>query len=414
MPRTVLILVDGVAADAVLAPARDLPTLHALAASGLQVDRLASDVPATSLPGRVGMVTGVPPARHGVYGNLVHDGGAFRYATPGDVRVPTIAARARAAGRRVASVGYAMTPPDDVDDYRRAWWVGEMLQRARDAVPMPGGAWAGVMARDDESGTFAALGDAGWPDGIVDPYGGDMLQYFVSSLEGDRRNLRWTAALATAEDGPDLILTEILTPDSVQHVAGQGSPFSVWAMAYADMLIATLQNELARARWADDVNLLLASDHGHGPVETALYHDRILPGRATSGEGGILYVATPDGTERGDVAARLEEHGVVPLDARPLPDDVAPHVSAFLAPERVAFEAAPLGAPDGTLSGPPAYPSTHGARPGAASDDRFLVAAGPSVPVRRVARAGAADVEATLAAMIGLSPGGDGRSLLDG
>jgi predicted AlkP superfamily pyrophosphatase or phosphodiesterase len=414
VPRTLLILIDGVSADAVARHPRALPTLHALAERGLRVERLGSDVPATSLPGRVGMITGVPPAVHGVYGNLLLDEGAFRYATPDDVRVPTIAARARAAGLDVASVGYAMARPDDVAAYRRGWWVGTMIQRPRDPEPRPADAWARVVARDDADGRFAALAEEGWPAGVIDLAGEDRLQYLVTALEGDRRNLRWTAALATAADGPDLILAEILVPDSVQHVVGDDSPFAVWAMAYADMLVATLLQELERAGRLDDTRLLLASDHGHGPVATALYADRILPGYATSGEGGILYVAAPEGPRRAEAAARLAEHGVVPLDARPLPDDVAPRLAAFLAPDEVAFEPAPPGAPEGATSGPPIYPSTHGARPGAPSDDRFLIAAGPDVPRRTVASAGPADVEATLAALLGMAPGGTGRSLIDG
>ena len=413
MPRTLLILIDGVSADAVARHPRALPTLHALADRGLRVDRLASDVPATSLPGRVGMITGVPPAAHGVYGNLLLDGDAFRYASPDDVRVPTIAARARATGLDVASVGYAMARPEDVAAYRRGWWVGTMIQRARDPEPRPADAWARIVARDDADGRFAALAEHGWPTGVIDLAGDDRLQYLVTALEGDRRNLRWAAALATAEAGPDLILAEILTPDSVQHVAGHDSPFSVWAMAYADMLVATLLQELERAGRLDDTRLLLASDHGHGPVTTALYPDRILPGYATSTEGGILYVAAAEGDRRDEAATRLAQHGVTPLAAQPFPDDVAPRLAAFLAPDGSAFESAPGAAPAGATSGPPSYPSTHGVRPGAASDERFLILAGPGVPRGTIERAAAADVEATLAALLGLAPGGHGRALLD-
>lgn len=414
MPRTLLLLIDGVSADAVARHPRALPTLHALAGRGLQVERLGSDVPATSLPGRVGMITGVPPADHGVYGNLLLDGDGFRYATPDDVRVPTVAGRAREAGLDVASVGYAMARPEDVAAYRRGWWVGTMIQRPRDPVPRPADAWARIVARDDADGRFAALAEDGWPAGVIDLAGDDRLQYLVTALEGDRRNLRWAAALATAEDGPELILAEILTPDSVQHVAGHDSPFSIWAMAYADMLVATLLQELERAGRLHQTNLLLASDHGHGPVATALYADRILPGYATSSEGGILYVAAPEGDRRDEAAARLAAHGVMPLGARPFPEDVAPRLAAFLAPDGSAFEPAPDAAPTGATSGPPAYPSTHGVRPGATSDERFLIAAGPDVPAGRRARAAPADVEATLAALVGLAPGGHGRALLDG
>jgi len=408
-----MIMIDGVSADAFATHVNDLPNLHALAARGLQVERLASDVPATSLPGRVGMITGVPPARHGVYGNLILDGDRFRYASPDDVRVRTITGRALDAGLDVASIGYAMTRPEEVTTFQRAWWVGEVLQRSRDPVPLTAsGGWERVFRHVDDGGRMPALAADGWPDGLLDPYAGDRLHYFVSELEGDRRNLRWSSALAVSAERPDLIVTEILTPDTVQHVTGYGAPFSVWAMAYADALVGTLLHELERAGRLDETNLLVASDHGHGPVDRALYGARILPNKACSSEGGILFVVADGEEDRREATERLAVHGAEPLDAHPFPDDVAERMLAFVAPPGTSFEAAAPEADPHAVAGPPAHRSTHGARPGAPSDDRFLVAAGPGVPKGRFERAAADAVEATLAELIGLPSGGNGSSVL--
>ncbi|MDR9390734.1 MAG: alkaline phosphatase family protein [Trueperaceae bacterium] len=413
MATTILVMIDGLSADDLRDHPHDLPTLHAVAADGLRVDRLASQVPATSLPGRTGIVTGVPPAVHGVYGNVVHDGERFRYANPDDVRVPTLARRARDAGLDVAVAGYGMVRPEDATTFAGPWWAKEMLQRARDAEPVPADAgWLRTMEAADDP-RLARLAADGVHVETPDAYDGDRMHYLMHGLEGDRRLLRLSAALATDPTPPDLILTEILIPDSVQHVAGPRTPASVWSLAFADALVATLLQDLDRAGRRDAVNLMLLSDHGHGGVERALHPERLLPDHPAAPEGGALFVAVPEGPERADVDARLAGYGIAPLEPSPIPVEDRARLAAYVAPAGAVFERAPEGAPADATSGPPGYRSAHGLRPGTPSDDRFLVAAGPHVPTGRLAAADAEDVEATLAAWLGLAPAGIGRPLGD-
>ncbi len=411
MTTTILVMIDGLSADDLRDHPHDLPTLHAVAADGLRVDRLASSVPATSLPGRTGIVTGVPPAVHGVYGNVIHDGERFRYANPDDVRVPTLARRARDAGLDVAVAGYGMIRPDDATTFVGPWWAKEMLQRARDAEPVPADAgWLRTMEAWADART-ARLAASGVHVTTPDAYGGDRLHYLMAGLEGDRRLLRLAAALATDPTPPDLILTEILIPDSVQHVAGPRTPASVWSLAHADALVATLLQDLARAGRRDAVNLVLLSDHGHGAVQRALYPERLLPDVDAAPEGGALFVAVEEGPTRADVEARLAAHDIVPLEPSPIPLGDRARIAAYAAPAGAVFERAPDGTPADATSGIPGYRSAHGLRPGTPSDDRFLVAAGPDVPTGRIATAEAEAVEATLATWLGLAPAGIGRPL---
>jgi predicted AlkP superfamily pyrophosphatase or phosphodiesterase len=410
MASVALVMIDGLAAGAFARRRADLPHLHALAEEGLLARDVAADLPATSLPGRTGLLTGVGPERHGVYGNYLLDGDGARYANPDDVRVATLPRRAGQAGLDVAVLGYGMVRPEDARTFRHPWWAGEMLQRARDLAPVPADeGWLRTARHEDASGRLARLAEAGLPDRLPDPYDGDRSTYLLAGAEGDRAMIRWTAGVLAQDPPPDLVVTEILLPDSVQHVAGPDHPFSVWSLAYADGLIGTLRDELRRAGREDDVTLVVTSDHGHGPVREALRPDVLLPGTALATEGSILHVAAPDDRARRDVEARLAEHGVVHLPGAHLPADVRPRVAAFVAPDGLVFERSTTQ--DRAPRGPARSRSAHGFRPGHPDDRRVLIARGPGVASGRLDVAEAQDVEATVARLLGLPPAGPGRPL---
>lgn len=411
-------MIDGLSADAFAKHRCDLPSLDALAARGTVVNRLGCAVPGTSLPGRVGIVTGVGPEIHGVYGNRILDGRTFRYANPDDVRVPTVAGRARAAGSTVAVLGYGMVRPEEADVFHHAWWANEMLQRGRDDAPEPADeGWSRTVRHGDPSGRLEALAREGYPRGVPDAYAGDRAHYLVAGMEGDRRVVRWAGGLATAPDPVDLIVTEILTPDTVLHANGTDDPLAIWSLSYADALVGMLVHHLERHGALDDTTIVVTSDHGHGPVDAALHLERIVPNLPTASEGTIAFVATSNDAERSDATARLAEHGVAPLDGSFLPPDVADHLAAFVAPDGTSFErAVATGGATGDATGDavrsaPRYRSMHGFRPGHPSDERFLVAVGPSFGVADLATAPSNAVEATLAHLVGLSPFGEGTPL---
>jgi len=158
---------------------------------------------------------------------------------------------------------------------------------------------------------------------------------------------------------------------------------------------------------------VVTSDHGHGPVDGALYLDALLPGATTASEGGVAYVAVDGERDAQRVAKRLEAHGVERLPGDQLPPDRRDQLAAFVVPGRaVGFEATAPEDRAGAVSGPSRYLSGHGFAPGTASDERFLIAAGGGIEAQRLPHAGSADVAATVAALLGLSALGDGTTLI--
>ena len=401
MPKVILVMIDGVSADYVARFSRRVPTLSRLAASGLRVERLGADVPATSLPGRTSILTGLTGAEHGIFGNVIWDGQAFRYANPDDVRVATLPKAALDAGLDVAALGYGMVRPEDATVFHHAWWVGEMVMRGRDEAPsLADESWLRSARHRDRSGRLAELARAGLPEGVPDAYSGDRLHYFVAGLAGDQSMLQWAAGLATSDRAPDLIVTEILTPDTVQHVSGVESPFAHWSITFADSLVGMLTEELRQAGRLDDYAIVVTSDHGHGQITRAIRPEALLEGMELSCEGGLLYVALDGRHDEDRVSSRLSEFGVTALDAGHVPREFRDSIAVFAAPDGGAFERLPEGRHEAI--GSPRYLSSHGFRPGHPADERFLVMCGSGIRPATVSYAPSDCVTPTVAQLLSL------------
>jgi predicted AlkP superfamily pyrophosphatase or phosphodiesterase len=119
--RVVLISVDGLwARDLQRAESTGvrLPVLDSLRRAGALAAGVVGSLPSVTYPSHTTIVTGVRPARHGIYANHV-------FGPPTDtsrldlwyweadlVRVPTLFDVARAAGLKTAAVGWPATAED--------------------------------------------------------------------------------------------------------------------------------------------------------------------------------------------------------------------------------------------------------------------------------------------------------------
>ena len=402
----ILIMIDGLSADYMASSSARLPHLQQLREQGFYVESLEADVPATSLPGRSSIITGVDSSVHGIYGNIIWDGSLFRYANPDDVRVPTLPRRALEAGLDVAVLGYGMVRPEDASVFHHPWWANEMLQRARDLEPIPADeSWLRAARHRDSSGRLAALAAAGLADSIPDAYSGQgdtkYLQYLAAGLTGDQTMLQWSAGLASSTTPPDLLLTEILIPDSVQHLAGYKNPIAHWSLSYADSLVGTLLTQLERAGVLEQSTLVITSDHGHGTIERALHPHNILPELPMSCEGGFLYVALDSPEDAPRMHELLAPYGVSQHDGSHLPTEQRQHIACFLAPAGTSFEQASPG--DASPQGAPRYRSGHGFIPGSLSDQRFAIFYGAGVPIEYCPQARSGQLTPTMAQLLGLS-----------
>ncbi len=93
--RVVIVSIDGLRADAV--PQSNAPNLSALTSKGAYTWRAQTIVPSNTLPSHTSMLTGYPPAKHGItWDDYLPANGA--------IKAPTIFLAARRAGLRTAMV----------------------------------------------------------------------------------------------------------------------------------------------------------------------------------------------------------------------------------------------------------------------------------------------------------------------
>src|SRR5689334_8984115 len=107
----VLVSIDGLKPEYVRAAdslGLKIPTLRSLARDGASATGVVSAFPTVTYPNHTTMVTGAPPARHGIYANTTFDPlgtnmeGWYWYAE--DIRVPTLWDAARSRGLTSAAV----------------------------------------------------------------------------------------------------------------------------------------------------------------------------------------------------------------------------------------------------------------------------------------------------------------------
>jgi predicted AlkP superfamily pyrophosphatase or phosphodiesterase len=251
--RVVLISVDGLwpgdlrRADSLGVA---LPVLDSLARAGALAAGVIGSVPSVTYPSHTTIITGVRPARHGIYSNqrpwaptdTGPDGKAW-YWEADRISVPTLLDVARAAGRRTAAVGWPVTADDPAIDYN----IPEV--------------WDPRRSTDSSLSVARLRGTPGLLDSLGAPPEGEL---------GDSLRAWWTAEIIRRWD-PDLALLHVIDVDHWKHERGPAGD-SVWAaLRRADRQIGWVLAALRdRPR---PTAVVVTSDHGF-----LAYHHVLRPG----------------------------------------------------------------------------------------------------------------------------------------
>jgi predicted AlkP superfamily pyrophosphatase or phosphodiesterase len=394
-------MIDGLGADHFSRYQQQLPQLTALAARGTLIERLSPERSATSLPGRTSIVTGVPSEHHGIYGNVIWDGKQFRYANSRDVKARTIAEQANLNGLSVANIGYGMVGPEHCRHYYPPIWAHEMLQSSDDgAYDDSNHVWNTEMAQAKNASWIDGLEQDGCSSELAERDYETQTEYLLSGQLNDQIIIDWCAALVAQQNSPDLILTEIAMPDYFLHRYGCDSDLVQHSIKIADSQVGRLLDHLKLSGTLDKTNIIVTSDHGFSNVKQTIHPDVILPQAQTSCEGGILYLHYKSKEQLLECSTALARYQVLPLENQFLPTNQREQVAAFLAPEDsdFHFDKYQTGQPVGDAH----YRANHGFKPGHKADERFLVMAGPDIPVERQSFAQAEQIAPTMAKLLNL------------
>ncbi|HEY4816170.1 MAG TPA: alkaline phosphatase family protein [Candidatus Acidoferrum sp.] len=252
-PLLVMISVDGMRPDYVTgadAHGAKIPQLRRLMKEGSYADGVVGVVPTVTYPSHTTLVTGVWPAKHGIFGNTTFDPlqknyqGWYWYAE--DIRVPTLWDLATRAGRTTASIQWPATVGAHI-----TWNIPEFWRANTedDAKLLRAVSTAGLLADlEKEIGPY--------PAGIN------------ASIETDELRGQY-ARWILEKKRPALLMLHLIALDHIEHETGVFSSEDIAILERIDAIIGNIRataEQLASGR----AYLAVVSDHGFAKTDTQL------------------------------------------------------------------------------------------------------------------------------------------------
>lgn len=241
--RVVLVSVDGLwARDLQRAESAGvrLPVLDSLRRVGTLAAGVIGSFPSVTYPSHTTIITGVPPARHGIYSNRVFtpptDTSRLEiwYWEADSIRVPTLFDAARAAGLKTAAVGWPVTGDDTTVTYN----LPEI--------------WAARVFGDSD---LAVMRRSGTP-GLLDSLGAPSTGPFKDSLRID-----WAAAILRRWN-PDFLALHVIDLDDRKHDHGVWDDSVALALRKVDRELGRLLYAVRQSEAGRQTTVVITSDHG--------------------------------------------------------------------------------------------------------------------------------------------------------
>ena len=244
-PKVLLISIDGLRPDYVTQADKHglrIPNLRRFLADGAYATGVHGVLPTVTYPSHTTMITGVSPAKHGIFDNHPFDpldknqNGWTWYAE--DIRVPTLWDAASAAGLVTANVHWPVSVGARVNyNLPQIWRAGnEEDRKLLRALATPG-----LQAEIEKN--FEP-----YPDGIDE------------SITGDERRTRFAIRLLEMKK-PEFMTVYLTALDTEEHDTGPFSPTSLAILERIDALIGALRSAAEKLSGGHAV-VCVVSDHG--------------------------------------------------------------------------------------------------------------------------------------------------------
>lgn len=250
-----MISIDGLMPSTYTQPGPSkVPTLRRLMQEGVYADGVVGVLPTVTYPSHTSMITGVPPAVHGIYNNYVLDpedqSDHAWYWYGRDVKVATLPGAVGSRGLTTAAVSWPATVGSDIDFL--------MPEYGRRFYPE----------------TLNLLRALSHPRGLLDTYEASRGTPLPGPLtDADRAGL---AAWIFRTYRPHLTLLHIFETDSAQHQQGPGSPEALAALEQADAHVNMVLDAIAETGLSDRTDVVVVSDHGFAAIERELHPNTIF------------------------------------------------------------------------------------------------------------------------------------------
>jgi hypothetical protein len=239
-PRVILVSIDGLwAGDLQRAESAgvSLPTFDSLRRAGETAASVIGQFPSVTYPSHTTMVTGVPPAVHGVYANRLFtpptDTTEWSYWESAKVRVPTLFDAAHAAGLKVGAVFWPVTAYDSSID----WNIPDAWDPTEKHTQLAALRWLGT------------------------PWLLDTLQAPREGQPGDSLRVHWAIDIIRRWK-PDLLALHVLELDGAKHDNGIWNDSVIRVLQTVDRQLSELFAAVRQTEGDRRTTVIVTSDHG--------------------------------------------------------------------------------------------------------------------------------------------------------
>lgn len=232
--HVVVITIDGFRPDFYLDAEWNTVQLQELKKNGVYAKGVNSVFPSMTYPSHTTIVTGVWPAKHGIYYNNMFQPAGQSYWNFSSIKVPTIWSAAQKKGLKTASLLWPVSADApvmyDIPD------IGGMGDSIRDEFSKPAGFIADLKKNVFDNAS--------------------RIDY------GKDHNVANIAAYVIKKDQPNLMTIHFFSVDHYEHEQGRQGPLVKAAVADADSSVGIIIHALKEAGIWEKTVLIVTGDHG--------------------------------------------------------------------------------------------------------------------------------------------------------
>jgi hypothetical protein len=244
--HVVVVTIDGFRPDFYLEDIWQTPNLKSMKRDGAHAYGVNSVFPSITYPSHTTIVTGVMPAKHGIFYNALFEKDS---ATKGQIywhfdhiTAPTVWEVAQKAGLKAASVNW----------------------------PVSVGAPTVFNISDVGAKGKKVMEDSTNPPGISALLKQKLLNNAPAIEIGIDKNVASIAAWAIKTMKPNFMTVHLLGMDHEQHLHGRNGPEVEHAIVLADSAVGMIRKAIAEAGITDNTLLIITGDHGFNDVTTSV------------------------------------------------------------------------------------------------------------------------------------------------
>lgn len=243
--HVVLITIDGFRPDFYMDSTWKTPHLREIAKNGVYAKGVNSVFPSMTYPSHTAIVSGVQPAKHGIYyNNQFNPNGPSNesYWQYSSIKVPTVWSVAQEKGLKVAALLWPVSA--DAPVMYNIPDIGGMGDSVREVYSKPAG-----FITDLKKNVFDNTDHIEW---------------------GKDHNIAKIASYVIKKDQPNLMTIHFFSVDHYQHEQGREGDKVRAAIADADSSVGIIIDALKEAGIWENTVLIVTGDHGFLDVKTSV------------------------------------------------------------------------------------------------------------------------------------------------